>query len=263
MRTAALRSLLFIELFRVALCDSLGENIYVSRKLTWSEAREYCRKHHTDLLSINSQEELDKLTESARGGYSSSASISSSDRIWTGLYKDVNDNWKWSDGGNVLFFLWVSLEETLHNQSCVMHSEKGLQAVSCGEQFPFYCFHSSLVLVKENKTWEEALEHCRSLDMDLVSLSSESVRTKVLQTSTTASTAHVWTGLRYLSDSWLWVDGTSTAYQAWSQEEIPQCPAWSHHCGALFREGQQLVSRDCAEKLNFFCFKKSTQNVKH
>lgn len=34
---------------------------------------------------------------------------------------------------------------------------------NCSARFPFVCFRDNLVLVKENKTWEEALEHCRAL----------------------------------------------------------------------------------------------------
>lgn len=60
-------------------------------------------------------------------------------------------------------------------------SDECWEAVSCEEKFPFYCFHSSLVLVKENKTGKEALEHCHRLDKELVSLTSESALTKSLQ----------------------------------------------------------------------------------
>ena len=34
---------------------------------------------------------------------------------------------------------------------------------SCDAHLPFICFTNNVVLVKENKTWEEALEHCRAL----------------------------------------------------------------------------------------------------
>lgn len=41
---------------------------------------------------------------------------------------------------------------------------------SCTARFPFVCYKENVVLVKEEKTWEEALEHCRALGYELVSL---------------------------------------------------------------------------------------------
>ena len=49
--------------------------------------------------------------------------------------------------------------------------------LDCNSTWPFYCYFDNLVLVKENKTWEEALEHCRAMDLvdpqrnDLISIS--------------------------------------------------------------------------------------------
>lgn len=34
----------------------------------------------------------------------------------------------------------------------------------CGSNHSFMCYNERLVLVKEKKTWEEALEHCRALE---------------------------------------------------------------------------------------------------
>lgn len=34
----------------------------------------------------------------------------------------------------------------------------------CGSRHSFMCYDERLVLVKEKKTWEEALEHCRALE---------------------------------------------------------------------------------------------------
>ena len=34
---------------------------------------------------------------------------------------------------------------------------------NCLARFPFVCFRDNLVLVREKRTWEEALEHCRAL----------------------------------------------------------------------------------------------------
>lgn len=39
----------------------------------------------------------------------------------------------------------------------------GWRGRNCSAQLPFYCVDEPLILVKEQKTWEEALEHCRAL----------------------------------------------------------------------------------------------------
>ncbi|AWP02004.1 putative macrophage mannose receptor 1-like [Scophthalmus maximus] len=36
----------------------------------------------------------------------------------------------------------------------------------CDDHLEFLCNEDGLILVKANKTWEEALEHCRTLDTD-------------------------------------------------------------------------------------------------
>lgn len=47
---------------------------------------------------------------------------------------------------------------------------KQMSTQDCTARFPFVCLKENLVLVKENKTWEEALEHCRALNYELISL---------------------------------------------------------------------------------------------
>lgn len=34
----------------------------------------------------------------------------------------------------------------------------------CSARHPFMCYNERLILVKENKTWEDALVHCRALE---------------------------------------------------------------------------------------------------
>ncbi|KAM7006478.1 snaclec agglucetin subunit beta-2-like [Tautogolabrus adspersus] len=123
----------------------------------------------------------------------------------------------------------------------------------CGKRFSFYCSHIEMVLVKENKTWEEAMEHCRQHQRELVSMKSESALNETLRISRAAQTTRVWTGLRYLADTWLWVGGGTMNYQAWGKEGMPHCPAVLCRCGALSLEGGRWESWDCAEKLNFVC----------
>ncbi|KAJ3592884.1 hypothetical protein NHX12_005222 [Muraenolepis orangiensis] len=62
----------------------------------------------------------------------------------------------------------------------------------------------------------------------------------------------VWTGLRYLSHKWFWVDGTEVPYQ-----DLPHCPDLGHYCGTLVRDNSTIdwKIRNCSEKRNFLCYK--------
>uniref|UniRef100_A0A4W6D583 C-type lectin domain-containing protein n=1 Tax=Lates calcarifer TaxID=8187 RepID=A0A4W6D583_LATCA len=247
MKRRALRFLVLAGLLKVVLCDLFGENIYVPQKKTWSEARKHCRDHHTDLLSINNQEEDELLKAVER---------EPEDQAWIGLYKDTNDTWRWSGGKTASFFNWATQNNTSDDKRCVVQKSQGWDRLICDDRkLHFFCFQSSLVLVKEKKTWEEAMEHCRLHYRDLVSLPSESALTQTLQTSREAQTDHVWTGLRYLAGRWLWVSRNNTGeYQAWGHGETPRCSDRGRHCGALSLEGQHWESWDCVDKLSFVCY---------
>ncbi|CAI5686994.1 unnamed protein product [Oreochromis niloticus] len=262
MKISALRFLILTVLFKLALGILPGHNHYVSIKMTWSEARTYCREHYTDLSSINNQEDEDALLQ-----LSSLVDSDSKEEVdallqqdsWIGLYSDDNETWKWSGGTNASFFNWANERNTPVNKICVVSSKSGWLKQNCENKFTFFCFHNNLLLVKENKTWEEALEHCRSRNMELVNLLSTTALIQVLQTSKAAETKGVWTSLRYLAGTWLWVDRAIDDQQSRIQQKLPQCPTWTHRCAAFSLDKQRLDSWDCADRLNFVCYCKLFQ----
>ncbi|KAG9329601.1 hypothetical protein JZ751_003505, partial [Albula glossodonta] len=67
----------------------------------------------------------------------------------------------------------------------------------------------NLVLVRENKSWDDALSYCRQHYGDLVSVSTEQLQHWVKRRAQNASTAHVWLGLRYSCKVhfWFWLNG--------------------------------------------------------
>uniref|UniRef100_A0A3P9JLX4 C-type lectin domain-containing protein n=1 Tax=Oryzias latipes TaxID=8090 RepID=A0A3P9JLX4_ORYLA len=124
----------------------------------------------------------------------------------------------------------------------------------------FFCLN--LIVVQEEKTWEEALEHCRENHDDLSSLLSETEnRLAQREIQDPTITQRVWVGLRFLGDTWLWVNGDPLEFQAWTQTGDPeqQSPV-QKRCGALSKQGE-WENRDCQEKLNFiFVPPRCTQN---
>ncbi|XP_034567788.1 dromaiocalcin-1-like isoform X2 [Notolabrus celidotus] len=127
------------------------------------------------------------------------------------------------------------------------------------------CSKEMLVLVKENKTWEDALMHCRGLEAkdprkpftayenykyDLATLLTEDDHKFARETAKSATTDKVWTGLRYLAGYWLWVGGEERMYK-----DIDRCPSRGF-CGTLPTTGNDSYEiRPCNEKRNFFCYR--------
>lgn len=230
----------------MTLCTYFGIDYYVKDRMTWSDARKYCREEYTDLSSIANQDEDEIFVTSSLPPVHTDT--------WIGLYQDASDNWKWSGGTNASFFNWDPKDPIDPNNTCVVENQAGWRKKNCEDKYAFFCFQSHLVLVKENKTWEEALEHCRIKGMELFSLRSYSDLIQVMATSRTAQTNNMWTSLRYLAGSWLWVDRILAEHQAKNQNQMPQCPTWTHRCGAISLHEQHLVSWDCADRLNFVCY---------
>ncbi|KAI4830030.1 hypothetical protein KUCAC02_001684 [Chaenocephalus aceratus] len=116
-----------------------------------------------------------------------------------------------------------------------------MAAQNCSDRFPFVCIRDNLVLVKENKTWREALDHCRALNspynsnirFELVSVQPED-HNNVMNKVKEGDTEEVWAGLRFLAGHWVWVNGG---------------------CGVLSKNGTGRVEiTDCTEKRNFLCY---------
>lgn len=120
--------------------------------------------------------------------------------IWVAEHLSAGGAWTWSSGLSE-YRRWAS-GEPRSTGDCVSISSHGkrMSTQSCSDRFPFICFRDNLVLVKENKTWEAALEHCRSLELydqnnfryDLVSVQPGDDHTYVKSRLEEAITERVW-----------------------------------------------------------------------
>ncbi|XP_016089241.1 uncharacterized protein [Sinocyclocheilus grahami] len=197
-------------------------HVYVTTPMTCKEARKYCQTYHTDLSTISGEEDVQMVHVAAGGAYSQS---------------------------------WFSslIQETENSCTLMKYEESRIPALwvafcgfpwLCTSKYPFFCY-KNLNLALEKKTWEEALEYCRSRETDLAY-----VDPKVLPNMSNAQTDSVWTGLRFLAGMWFWVSKENVE----TSITLPSCPPEPYRCGACNAKTGNWENRDCEEKLNFLCF---------
>ncbi|KAG5261359.1 hypothetical protein AALO_G00303110 [Alosa alosa] len=224
--------------------NSTHPYVLVTEEKNWADAQRYCREKHTDLASVRNQTKNNQTS------------------AWIGLFRD---GWEWSDGSNSLFRYWNTGEPNYGTgEFCAetLNASRGWWN-DLGYHHPrsFICFEDKLVLVRDNKTWSEALQYCREHHVDLVSVTSERVQRWVSERAKGASTAHVWLGLRHACVlGWFWVCGETVCYNHWApgQEQVESC---KHRVGAVESGGGQWVSSLTeTDKLNFICTTKEECN---
>ncbi|MGH0187228.1 UNVERIFIED_CONTAM: hypothetical protein FKN15_023731 [Acipenser sinensis] len=190
---------------------------------TWTEAQQYCREHHTDLVSIKNASENEEIVKKAQGK-----------PFWIGLF---NEPWKWSHQGD---------SYTFHNwrrRILEPHFHSGLSRYA--------------VMV-----WPEAWQYCRDYYTDLVSLTSLAAQNRVSELVRNSTASRFWIGLHrtVVYDNWYWVAGKDKKarlnYTNWAPGE-PNNPYYEH-CGEMvLREdgGAEWNDLCCYEQLPFICFK--------
>ncbi|KAI4897813.1 hypothetical protein NFI96_018287 [Prochilodus magdalenae] len=223
------------------------EHIFFNSEMTWSEAQQFCRQHYRDLSTVIVQQGNTLLIQIGDSYLPDS---------WIGLHRSTEDsnNWIWSDddGDNIssLDFNWkygYPYGDGLH---CVMMDYASrFDNRYCNNEYPFLC-ERILVMVKENKTWEEAYEYCKAHYTGLAFLSSQTQLDLAKEETNDTQTVRVWTGLRFLAGEWLWVNGEPLG----NLVSLPSCPAQPYRCGARNSKMDIWENRDCEEKLNFLCY---------
>ncbi|XP_065105449.2 secretory phospholipase A2 receptor-like [Paramisgurnus dabryanus] len=225
-------------------------HFYVTQKMQWNDAQTYCREHYYDLSTTTTQEAME---------------LSSNHRVsvwvWVGAYQNPlnSSEWIWSGGEKQPVEQWNPGEPNLLDyEKCAFLYTRSSKLINdrCTSTLSFYCMdYFETVVVHENKTWEEALDHCRQNYVDLVSINSQWKMEEVIKNITTSQTAYVWSGLRFLAGHWFWVSGDDVEYKAWSAEGELQCPPINFQCGALDIKNKVWKPKDCEERLNFVCIK--------
>lgn len=212
-------------LLLLSLSATSGKYVHIKKRESWHNAQKYCRLFYTDLAPVTNIRDMRQL-QLAGGDIN---------YFWIGLERNSTDSekWTWSGGGEVSTFFWA--ENQPHNRHGedygMFHNNTWHDATRDYEQ-PFFCY--SAVVVRERKTWEDALEYCREHHSDLASVVSDTemmLIQKELRRNDT--TDRVWIGLHFFSEYWRWVDRQPLSLEAWGQDGKPECPKAKMECAAL------------------------------
>ncbi|XP_027893779.1 macrophage mannose receptor 1-like isoform X3 [Xiphophorus couchianus] len=215
----------------------------IEERKTWLEAQSYCREKHTDLISGTKQ------LQEAENMMNASGFIDYWRKpIYIGLFSNT---WRWSDGSGFSFEPWyLQFDYQPNRGQCavtVFDDEGRWRNENCTERKPFICYSDDkVILIKENKTWNEALTYCRGHHHDLVTVPNMDQQKQVEEKAKNASTPFVWIGLRFSCrlNVWFWVCDN------WAWDEQNDCNMF----GSMEAGGEyQWFQRNGSERFNFIC----------
>ncbi|KAE8279384.1 hypothetical protein D5F01_LYC22971 [Larimichthys crocea] len=127
------------------------------------------------------------------------------------------------------------------DKNCALLKSSGQwRSVDCEETKPFFCYDDKVILIKENKTWEEAEDYCSVHHHGLVSITNSHQQEWVQKRAKNADTPYVWLGLRFsgVLDLWFWVSDQLVCYDNWdpAQQIVRDCDK----AAAMKKEGNRL-----------------------
>lgn len=137
-----------------AQCSSIN-NVYCSRgdviqyhtvMLSWYDAVKCCMENYGYLATVTqvNSGDVDK-------------------RGWIGLYRVGGKTWNWTGSLASSYRNWAPGQPLTADCGSLHAFIGGWVGYACSEKFNPFCFVDNLVVVNENKTWEDALIHCREM----------------------------------------------------------------------------------------------------
>uniref|UniRef100_A0A3B3WKQ3 C-type lectin domain-containing protein n=1 Tax=Poecilia mexicana TaxID=48701 RepID=A0A3B3WKQ3_9TELE len=199
----------------------LYQFLYINENKTWTEAQQYCREKHTDLVTVTNMKDMERLINISAGEIK---------EAWIGLYDQTHGNrtWYWSLPGvefNESETKW-NTGEPRDGNDCGYNYQGKLGSTECSHHLYFLCYNGKVLLfeILQMKTWLEAQSYCRENHTDLISglkqLQDEEYMTvnKKAQYEKIYDKKPVYIGL--FRDTWRWSDGSSFSFRYWNKDFI-------------------------------------------
>ncbi|KAJ0064553.1 hypothetical protein NL108_009748, partial [Boleophthalmus pectinirostris] len=230
---------------------------FINVSMNWTQARQSCRENYTDLVTVQTQQDLQRI----------SVPDLTSPGAWIGLfddpaswYKVMNtdaNSWRWSatgDIGTTGYTSWAATEPLFKNalQVCTTLWNNNWHDEDCSRGYRPVCYtvESSVKNFAVSSTlmsWDKALAYCRQNYHDLAMIETQAENEEVFAL---ASTGSVWIGL--YREPWRWSDNSKSSFRNWATSE-PNNDLEQEHCVAM---GSDLLWKDvnCGLQLPFICY---------
>ncbi|XP_058636711.1 C-type lectin LmsL-like [Onychostoma macrolepis] len=109
---------------------------------------------------------------------------------------------------------------------------------------------NTTVLIREKKSWRDALNYCRLFHTDLATIENQAENTKLKQLLLNSNVESAFMGL--YRDSWKWSDQSSSVFTAWGTQE-PNNGGGGEYCALLDLLYNLWNDVSCSMKLKFLC----------
>uniref|UniRef100_A0A4W3HQT7 C-type lectin domain-containing protein n=1 Tax=Callorhinchus milii TaxID=7868 RepID=A0A4W3HQT7_CALMI len=228
----------------------------IDQRKSWSEARDYCRKQHTDLVSIRNSEEQKVFTSMFVRDVA----------LWIGLYNNNRSEtgWKWINGDKVNYTHWKEKEPNGYRGAmiCVAVRNGLWLSETCFQSYRFVCYTDLYPKIETPirvyyridrwKNWTEALIYCRNHCTDLISIQNQQEYDTTLPLF--VGDTPMWIGLysdKQYSAGWNWTNGDKFSYSHWKNKYSTDMHGWLN-CVAV--EAGFWVSEPCYQTYRFICY---------
>uniref|UniRef100_A0A8C1J191 Si:ch211-195j11.27 n=2 Tax=Cyprinus carpio TaxID=7962 RepID=A0A8C1J191_CYPCA len=113
---------------------------YINVRMSWPEAQSYCRSKYTDLATVDSMDDVNRLVNIVDAGYSGS--------VWIGLKRGTQKRWGWSNGENTTsqYYNWDSGQPN-GDEDCVSTYAGVWHDMLCSDERYFVCYGEFTVLL--------------------------------------------------------------------------------------------------------------------
>ncbi|KAK7159752.1 hypothetical protein R3I94_005935 [Phoxinus phoxinus] len=218
---------------------------YINVRMSWPEAQSYCREKYTDLATVDTMDDVNRLVNIVDAGYSGS--------VWIGLKRGTQKRWAWSTGENTLaqYSVWSAGEPKNQNE-CGYLAYGVWISFSCSTGIHFMCYNESTgyVWVKINKKWSDAQSYCRQMYSDLPAIHNSEELNQIK--SAVSFNAWVWIGL--FQDYWGWSDKWSLFFRNWAEGQ-PSQSSGSGDCVGMSRTNSgKWAQYSCDLQRPFICY---------